>query len=343
MSTLPTVLVSSFLEPQHVRTIVSAFPGIHVLYAPELLPEPRYPGDHGGSSRQLTVEQQHRWEAMLGQAEVAFDFDWQAPERLPERAPKLRWVQATSAGIGAFMTRTGLRDTSLVTTTAAGIHAVPLAEFALGGALHFIKGFDHLGRWMQDRHWERYTTEQLAGKTVTVVGLGKIGRQVVRSFRAMDTHVIAVGRPGGSYDLHEGIEVADTSQLGAVLPRTDVLVLCCALTEQTHGLIGAAELDILPAHAVLVNISRGQVVDEDALITALESESLRGACLDVFAAEPLPPESPLWRLDNVIVSPHSASTVVGENGLLTELFIDNLGRWIDDRPLINLYRRDLGY
>ncbi|MFC4786406.1 D-2-hydroxyacid dehydrogenase [Nocardioides sp. GCM10023255] len=343
MSSLPTVLVSTFLEPQHVSAIESAFPGIEVLYAPELLPEPRYPGDHGGSTRQLSDAQQQRWNAMLEQAEVAFDFDWQHPERLSERAPKLRWVQATSAGIGAFMSRTGLADTSLVATTAAGIHAVPLAEFALAGVLHFTKGFGHLDRCKQDRHWERYTTEQLAGQTVTVVGLGKIGHQVVRSFRAMGTHVVAVGRPGGSYDLPEDVEVTDTGRLDAVLPRTDALVLCCALTEQTHGLVGAAQLEALPPHAVLVNIARGQVVDEEALIGALESGSLRGACLDVFATEPLPPESPLWGLDNVIVSPHSASTVAAENGLLTELFIDNLRRWIDDRPLVNLYRRDLGY
>ena len=343
MSALPTVLISTHLERQHVRAIESAFPDIEVMYDPELVPAPRYPGDHGGAPHELTAEQQERWDEMLQRADVAFDFDWQDPARLVDRAPKLRWVQATSAGIGAFMTRTGLCDTSLVATTAAGIHAVPLAEFALGGVLHFTKGFGHLERCKQARHWERYTTEQLAGQTVTVVGLGKIGQQVVRSFRAMGTDVVAVGRPGGSYDLPEDVEVIDTRRLDAVLPRTDVLVLCCALTEQTHGLVGAAELAALPSHAVLVNISRGQVVDEDALIAALESGSLRGACLDVFTTEPLPQESPLWRLDNVIVSPHSASTVAGENGLLAALFIDNLRRWLEDRPLINLYRRDLGY
>jgi glyoxylate/hydroxypyruvate reductase A len=344
MSVVPaTVLISTHLEPHHVQAIESAFPDVEVLYDPELVPTPRYPGDHGGLPLQLTPQQQERWEEMLQRADVAFDFDWQDPARLAERAPKLRWVQATSAGIGAFMTRTGLEDTSLVATTAAGIHAVPLAEFALGGALHFVKGFGDLERRRQAQHWERYTTEQLAGQTVTVVGLGKIGHQVVRTFLAMGTRVIAVGRPGGSYDLPVDVETTDTGELAAVLPRTDVLVLCCALTEQTHGLVGATELAALPPHAVLVNVSRGQVVDERALITALDSGALRGACLDVFTAEPLPSDSPLGRLDNVIVSPHSASTVAGENGLLTALFIDNLGRWLEGRPLINLYRRDLGY
>ena len=345
MSALPTVLISTYLERQHVRAIESAFPDVEVLYDPELVPRPALSrGPRGRAARAARPSSSSGGTTMLQRADVALRLRLAGARRgSPSGHPKLRWVQATSAGIGAFMTRTGLQDTSLVATTAAGIHAVPLAEFALGGVLHLVKGFGDLDRRRQARHWERYTTEQLAGRTVTVVGLGKIGHQVVRTFRAMGTHVIAVGRPGGSYDLPADVEAIDTSGLDAVLPRTDVLVLCCALTEQTHGLIGADELAALPAHAVLVNISRGQVVDEDALITALESGALRGACLDVFTAEPLPPESPLWRLDNVIVSPHSASTVAGENGLLTALFIDNLRRWLEDRPLINLYRRDLGY
>lgn len=341
--TLPATLISTFLEPEHVAAIAEAFPGIELLYAPELLPTPRYPGDHGGDEPRLTPEEQARWEAMLRRAEVAFDFDWQAPQDLPQRAPGLRWVQATSAGIGGFMVRSGLHETDLVATTAAGIHAVPLAEFALAGVLHLVKGIGDLERWKRAHHWERYTTDQLAGKTVTVVGLGKIGRQVVNTFRAMGTHVIAVGRPGGTYDLAADVETCDTGHLASVLPRTEVLILCCALTEQTEGLIGASELAALPAGAMLVNLSRGQVVDEVALIGALQSGALKGACLDVFTTEPLPVDSPLWELDNVIVSPHSASTVVAENRLLTELFIDNMRRWLDEKPLINLYRRDLGY
>ena len=120
-------------------------------------------------------------------------------------------------------------------------------------------------------------------------------------------------------------------------------MLACPLTERTRGLIGARELALLRPGSVLVNVSRGPVVDEDALVAALESGHLGGAWLDVFAAEPLPPGSPLWDLPNVLVSPHSAATVAAENELLTDLFIDNLRRWLDGQPLRNVYDRSAGY
>jgi phosphoglycerate dehydrogenase-like enzyme len=134
-----------------------------------------------------------------------------------------------------------------------------------------------------------------------------------------------------------------SDQIHQVLPEMDALVLACPLTGQTRGLIGAAELALLRPGAVLVNISRGPVVDQDALVSALRSGHLGGACLDVFATEPLPPGSPLWGMPNVIVSPHSAATVAEENGLLTDLFIDNLRRWLAGRPLRNTYDRAAGY
>jgi phosphoglycerate dehydrogenase-like enzyme len=273
---------------------------------------------------------------------VSFDFDWQAPAELPARAPLLKWVQATSAGIGAFVQRTGLDRTELVMTTAAGIHAVPLAEFAVTGALYFVKGLPFLRARQESHVWQRYTTSQLAGRVVTVVGLGGIGRQVAASFAGLGTHVIGVRRRR-SDALPAVAELVDVSALDDVLPRTDVLVLCCPLTPETEGLIGPRQLDLLPRTAIMVNLARGQVVDEAALISALRSGDLGGACLDVFAVEPLPVDSPLWDMDNVLVSPHSASTVAGENAALTELFCDNLRRYLHGEPLRNVYRRDVGY
>ncbi len=127
--------------------------------------------------------------------------------------------------------------------------------------------------------------------------------------------------------------------LGAV----DALVLACPLTERTRHLIGRRELALLRQGAVVVNVSRGPVIDESALIDALTAGRIGGACLDVFETEPLPVTSPLWAMDNVIVSPHSASTVAAENELLTDLFIDNLGRWLAGRPLRNVFDSDAGY
>jgi glyoxylate/hydroxypyruvate reductase A len=155
--------------------------------------------------------------------------------------------------------------------------------------------------------------------------------------------VAGVGRPGRRYQVPGVTSYADDTQLAAVLPTADALILACPLTERTRGLIGEAELTLLPPGAVLVNISRGQVVDETALIEHLASGHLGGACLDVFEAEPLPPSSPLWALPNVLISPHSASTVSVENRLLTDLFIDNLRRWLTSQPLRNTFDVTAGY
>ncbi|MGK5683516.1 D-2-hydroxyacid dehydrogenase [Actinoplanes sp. URMC 104] len=326
-----TVVVASYLEPDLVDRIAAAGPGLEVLYDPDLLPAPQYRCDHGGRRPELTPEQAGRWAGMLAAADVAFDFDWERPAELPRRAPGLRWVQATSAGIGGFVRRTGLDRSDIEITTAAGIHAVPLAEFAVTGALHFVKGVPELVRRRRAHVYERYTSAQLAGRTVTVVGLGGMGREVVRTFRALGTRVVGIGRTRKETELDEA------------LPRTDVLVLCCPLTPETEGLIGARQLALLPRGAVLVNIARGAVVDEAALIESLRAGHLGGAALDVFATEPLPDSSPLWDLDNVLLSPHSASTVATENAALTDLFLDNLRRFRSGEPLRNRYHRDRGY
>jgi len=257
--------------------------------------------------------------------------------------PRLRWVQGTSAGIGGFLDRTGLAGTGLVFTTAAGVHGVPLAEFALLGLLYFAKGMPALAGAKAARHWQRYAGSQVAGSRALLVGLGGAGRSVARLLAAAGVEVYGAGRPGHRYDVPGVASYLASDQLRQVLPEVDALVLACPLTEQTRGLIGAPELALMRQGSVLVNISRGPVVDEEALVDALRAGHLGGACLDVFATEPLPAGSPLWDMPNVIVSPHSAATVAAENGLLTDLFIDNLRRWLAGRPLRNTYDRAAGY
>ncbi|HEX3712880.1 MAG TPA: D-2-hydroxyacid dehydrogenase [Trebonia sp.] len=343
MTDKPTIVIGSYLEPELVARIQAAPAAGRVIYEPGLLPVPRYQCDHTGPARALSAAELDRWRSLTAEADVFFDFDWLDPAGMAGNAPNLRLVQATSAGIGGFMQRTGLDRSGLAVTTAGGIHAVPLAEFALAGALYFVKGVPDLRRRQQARNWERYTTRQLAGQRALVVGLGGIGRQVTATFAALGVEVWGLGRDGGRYDIDGLSRVIGRDGLDEALPGTDLLILCCPLTPQTEGLIGREQLALLPPHAVLVNISRGQVVDQAALIDQLAAGRLGGACLDVFTPEPLPADSPLWGMDNVLVSPHSASTVATENTLLTELFLDNLERLADGRPLRNRYEPERGY
>jgi glyoxylate/hydroxypyruvate reductase len=344
-STGVRVLVATPLEPEHAAWIEAADPRVSVIYEPDLLPVARYPADHTGVPRALSAAQLDRWSELRRQADISFDFDWQAPAEMPGNCPRLRWVQGTSAGIGGFLERTGLARTSLVFTTASGVHGTPLAEFALLGMLYFAKGMPQLARWQQQRHWQPHAVGQVAGRRALLVGLGGVGRAVARLLSAAGVEVIAAGRlPPGQRAAVPGVtSCLAVSQIARALPDVDALILACPLTEQTRHLISERELRLMRPGAIVVNISRGQVIDEDALIGALRRQHLGGAFLDVFAAEPLPASSPLWEMPNVIISPHSASTVAAENGLLTELFIDNLQRWLAGRPLRNVYDRAAGY
>ncbi|HEX7996348.1 MAG TPA: D-2-hydroxyacid dehydrogenase [Streptosporangiaceae bacterium] len=343
MTAALNVLIASPLEAEHADRIAAADSRVTLLYEPDLLPVPRYQSDHGGTARDLDAASLARWSQLRAAADVSFDFDWQAPDQIPANSPRLRWIQGTSAGIGGFLDRTGLVTSPIVFTTAAGVHGVPLAEFTLLGLLHFAKGMPGLGRDKAGRRWQLHATTLLRGSRVLLVGLGGVGREVARLLAAVGVEVIGAGLPGKSYDV-AGVRsyVADT-QLGDVLGEVDALVLACPLTGRTRHLIGERELAMLRPGAVIVNVARGAVIDESAMISALAAGHIGGACLDVFETEPLPAGSPLWAMDNVIISPHSASTVADENRLLTDLFIDNIGRWLAGEPLRNVFDRDAGY
>ncbi len=343
MSDLVNVIISSPLEPKHVERIAAVDPRVQVLYAPELLPVPRYEADHTGVPPRLTPEQDRRWLDLAAQAEVSFDFDRRAPEQMGAHFPRLRWLQATSAGLGRFQDRYPLDLDRVTVTTAAGIHAGPLAEFTLAGLLYFVKDFPALRRWQALHRWTRYTGRGLAGQRVLVVGLGNVGRRIAGALSGLGVEVVGAVRPGGTASAPGVSSAVPFDALREVLPQMDAIVLACPLTAQTRGLIDAACFAALRPGTLLVNVARGEVVDEEAMIEALRDGRLGGAVLDVTAVEPLPVNSPLWEMEQVVISPHSASTVAEENGLITDLFCDNLRRWLDGRPLINVYRPELGY
>jgi phosphoglycerate dehydrogenase-like enzyme len=332
------VLIASWLEPSHAARIAAAEPDrIELIYEPELLPTTRYEADHHGPPRALSEEQRRRWRELLNRAEIAFEFDWELPGELLERAPRLRWVQATSSGIGPLVEHLGLAGSPLVITNAAGIHAQPLAEFVLLAALHFAKEMPRLDTWKADRHWERFCGQEVFGSRMTLIGLGRVGSRIAELSSAVGIQVTGHRRTSGGQAPPGVLSVVDAAGLDAVLPETDILVIAAPETPETANLVDRRRLSLLPRHAVVVNVGRGSLIDEQAMIEMLQAGRLRGAALDVFAQEPLPTDSPLWAMPNVIISPHSASTVTHENDRLVDLFIENLHRYLDGRPLINVF------
>ena len=336
-----TVLVASPLEEEQVARIAALDPGrVRVIHEPALLADPEYEGQHMGVPA-LDAAQRARWDELVAQAEVMFDFDAFDPATLATRAPRLRWVQGTSSGIGERLRRSGLLETSIRFTTAAGVHDTALAEFTLLGLLSFTKDVPAMRAHQADRRWVRATTHSLAGTRSLVIGLGAVGGEIARVLDTLGVEVWGLRRGAGEA---AGVRrLVGRAELLAVLPQVDSVVLACPLTEETHHLIGAAELAALPPSAILVNVARGAVIDEPALVRALTEGRLAGAALDVFEEEPLPAESPLWGMPNVLVSPHSASTIPGENARIVDIFLDNLGRYLDGAPLRNEFDRERGY
>jgi phosphoglycerate dehydrogenase-like enzyme len=254
-----------------------------------------------------------------------------------EAAPALRWVHVHSAGADRAVYQR-LRARGVQVTTSSGANAAVVAQSALAGLLALARHLPQMWAAQRERRWAPLLASglprDLQGQHVVLVGWGPIGQHLGRLLRALDLRVTVVrqqDRPAG-----EGFATVPWTRLHAVLPQADWLLLACPLTAQTRGLVDAAALARLPRHAGIVNVARGEVVDEPALIAALQAGRLGGAFLDVFAHEPLPEDSPLWSLPNVLVSPHSAGFSDGNAARVTGMFLDNLRRWIAGERLRNL-------
>lgn len=343
------VTIAVPLKPELVESIRAADARVEVDYFPELLPPTRYPNDHRGVEDFMrSSEDERRWEEMIAAAEVLYGIPGDSPEGLAwavRGARGLRWVQATSAGAGeqvrgAELTREELER--VIVTSAAGVHAGPLAEFALFGLLAFAKGLPRLLDDQRAHRWGHYPVDELSGRTLLIVGLGQIGAEVARLASAFGMRVIGLNRRGsGSWPYVD--RVAGIDALERWLPEADAIVISVPLTSETAGLLDAGAIARIKPGATFVNIGRGGVVDEAALIEALRSERLAGAALDVFANEPLPADSPLWELPNVLLAPHTAGLSMNEDERIVSLFVENLGRYLRGERLRNQVDPELLY
>ncbi|MHB1134662.1 MAG: D-2-hydroxyacid dehydrogenase [Chloroflexota bacterium] len=264
------------------------------------------------------------------------------PEPLWPGLGRLRWLHSASAGVDRFLFP-ALLQSEVVLTRSTGVYAPALAEYALAALLYFAKRLPQMVAAQQRRAWQSISPALLAGATLGIVGLGDIGLAVARLARPLGLRVLGLRRVvvGGP---PEGVdEVLAGADLPALLARSDYVVVTLPLTPQTRGLLGAEQLAHLKPGAVLVNIARGGIVDEAALLAALREGRLAGAACDVFAREPLPADDPLWEAPNLLISAHTVDNVPGWEQRAVAGFVQNLRRYLAGQPLLNVVDKGRGY
>lgn len=247
-------------------------------------------------------------------------------EDVLSRATELRLFACTAAGVN-HLPLEEFADRGIAVTNASGVHGPNIAEHVLGWVLMFVRRLDEGLRRQRRREWRRFQAfGELAGSTVTVVGLGSIGRAIVRRLEGFEVETIGVRHTPSKGGPTDDVIGYDRDDVLAALSRTDVLVLACPLTETTRKLIGETELNALPVDAIVVNISRGPVVDTDALVTAIRQNRIHGAALDVTDPEPLPEDHPLWNLENVFLTPHASGHTPAYWDRVADVLVENLER-----------------
>jgi phosphoglycerate dehydrogenase-like enzyme len=283
------------------------------------------------------------------------------PLPAPEQVPRLRWVQLYSAGPDQVLTHP-LFAGEVVCTTTSGIHAVAIAEHVFTMLLAWFHRLPRLLEWQQRGAWPRpaqrsllFTGEEIRGKTFGVVGYGSIGRELARLATAFGMRVLAmqrgadhrdpgfvlpgVGDPAGTLPARYYIP----DEFHAMLGECDIVVIAAPLTAQTRGLFDDAAFGAMKTGAFLINIARGDICEEDALLRALQEQRLAGAALDVFHQEPLPPGHPLWNCPQVFISPHSSGLSTHYDERAGLVFLENLRRYLGAEPLLNIVDKAQGY
>jgi phosphoglycerate dehydrogenase-like enzyme len=344
---LTTVVVTSYFEEEHLRRMREVDGRLRVLYREDLVPPPRWPGDHAGPEGwRRSLEEDEEFLAILAEAEVLYDFPRGHTRDLAQVAPKLRWVQASIAGAGEVAKKAGLVETDIVVTTASGVYSASLAEFVVMAMLQHAKGLERLRRDKAERAWRPAYVDTLEGKTLCIVGIGNIGRAIAGRARPFGMRILGVKRTVHDEDpaRNHADALYGTDRLHEALAEADYVAVTLPGTPETHHLVDEEAIKSMQKGAYFVNVGRGAAVDEGALVEALREGHLSGAALDVFEVEPLPQESPLWELDNVMISPHSTDNLPGlTNRLQTDLFCENLRRYLDGEPLINVLDKKLLY
>lgn len=325
------VLVTAPLGDEFVREIVAVSSRIKLCDISDLVA-----AEHKGD-----FSRREELDALLSSAEVIYGL--RLPRKVIARAPQLKWVQVMSAGVDRFLDSEFQRS-SVTVTSVSGIHATTISEFVLQLMLMFVKQAPLCFQLKQEKKWQRFSTTTLHSKTVGIVGLGHIGREVARLAKTFGMRVIATRRSASRIASSRYVDMLlPPAHLAELLSASDFVVLSLPLTQETKELIGEEELRMMKPTAYLINIARGNIVDEKALIHALDEKWIAGAGLDVFAIEPLPSDSKLWEFPNVILSPHISGNMEDYTAQATKIFRENLSRYLAGKRLLNVVSKKLGY
>jgi phosphoglycerate dehydrogenase-like enzyme len=258
-------------------------------------------------------------------------------------APNLRWIHSRSAGV-EYLMFPAVTDSPVPLTNARGVFSAALGEFVMAAVLFFAKDFRRMLKSQTARAWDPFDVEWVQGRTMGIVGYGDIGRACAERARAFGMRVVALRRNLEAARLDPLVdEAVSLDRRAEVMAEADYVVIAAPLTPQTRGLVGAREIAAMKPSAVLINVGRGPIVDEAALVSALEQGRIRGAALDVFTTEPLPSDHPFYRLENVLLSPHCADNTPGWLESAMRFFLENLQRFRAGQPLLNRVDKVRGY
>ncbi len=281
------------------------------------------------------------FETILAQAQVIFGF--RPPPNVITRAPRLKWIQGMLAGVDYWLDEP-IIGSPVTVTNMRGLYTIPVAETALEMILMFTKKLPLFFRQQQEKKWQRVIPEVLRGKTVGIVGLGTIGGELARMAKPLGVRIIATRRSTRQAGRARNVDLLlPADQLSQLLAESDYVVLTLPATPETNKIIGEKELRMMKPSAFLINVGRGETIDDEALIKALQKNWIAGAALDTFTVEPLPQDSRYWELPNVFITPHISGVIDYQERGATEIFCDNLKRYVEGKKLRNLVNKKLGY
>lgn len=262
--------------------------------------------------QQVKLAKNIRDVAALSQIEILFTYGKEIKLETFKEMTNLKWIQLSSTGFD-HLPKDFIRERGIIVTTSKGAHAEPISEYAFSTMLYFSRKIDRFLELQKNRKWDRldFPTE-LAGSTLVILGMGYIGKEIARKARAFDIHTIGVNRTGAANEFFN--ESYPIDQLERILPKADYLILTLPLTSETFHLIGQKQLHLLKPTSVVINIGRGELMDEAAAIEVLQTNRIRGMAMDVFHQEPVPQNSPLWDLKGLLLTPHMAA--------MTDKFLD---------------------